>query len=282
MENEIFSQVLGYISIACWVVVSIPQLYENYKRKSSESLSITFLIFWLLGDTFNLLGSILQNLISTVILLAIYYIISDIVIIIQVLYYHNYKNTDEIVIENSESIPLLRTQQNSSFFSRNKQFLGISGGIFCVFLTGIIAYCISAISREFKNHNDDDDVIFILSDEKQHLKFLPQLLGWLCAILYLGSRIPQIIKNYKSKSTEGLSLAMFCFSVLGNITFCFSILFHSTEREYLLINLPWLCGNGGTLFFDFTIFAQFYIYSNNNNNNNNNNSNNNNNRIIDV
>ncbi|CAG8515285.1 7316_t:CDS:2 [Diversispora eburnea] len=250
MNNEIFSQVLGYISIACWVVVSIPQLYENYKRKSSESVSVTFLILWLLGDTLNLMGSILQNLISTVILLAVYYIISDIVIIAQVLYYHNYKRPDEIVITSAdESIPLLRTQQNytsspPSFFSRHKQFFGILGGIICVFLTGIVSYCISSISLEFKNN---DDMIF----EKQRMKFLPQILGWLCAVLYLGSRIPQIIKNHKSKSTEGLSLAMFCFSVLGNITFCSSILFHSTEHEYLLINLPWLCGNGGTLFFDF-------------------------------
>ncbi|CAG8626291.1 14381_t:CDS:2, partial [Funneliformis mosseae] len=85
---------------------------------------------------------------------------------------------------------------------------------------------------------------------KEQMELLPQMFGWISAFLYLGSRIPQILQNYKSKSTEGLSLAMFCFSLLGNLTYCLSVVLHSTDPEFLLINLSWLIGSGGTMIFD--------------------------------
>lgn len=47
-----------------------------------------------------------------------------------------------------------------------------------------------------------------------------QLLGWGSAILYCASRIPQIMQNFRNESVEGLSLIMFVFSVVGNITYC--------------------------------------------------------------
>ncbi|KAI8997551.1 PQ loop repeat-domain-containing protein [Pilobolus umbonatus] len=89
---------------------------------------------------------------------------------------------------------------------------------------------------------------------------VPQLLGWGSACLYCFSRIPQIMQNFNNESVEGLSLTMFIFSVVGNITYCISIMLVSLDPTYLLINYPWLLGSGGTLFFDFTIFFQFYMY----------------------
>lgn len=46
-----------------------------------------------------------------------------------------------------------------------------------------------------------------------------QAVGWISAFLYLGSRIPQIIKNTETKC-QGLSLMMFCFR-LATHSFCF-------------------------------------------------------------
>jgi len=48
-------------------VVSIRQLWENYKRKSGESLSLTFLYIWLAGDIFNVLGATMDNLLLTMV-----------------------------------------------------------------------------------------------------------------------------------------------------------------------------------------------------------------------
>lgn len=55
----------------------------------------------------------------------------------------------------------------------------------------------------------------------------------------IGSRVPQIVHNHKTRCA-GLSLAMFFFSITGNVTYVASILFKSTERRYLLTNLSWL------------------------------------------
>ncbi|CAO3598034.1 unnamed protein product [Absidia cylindrospora] len=101
-------------------------------------------------------------------------------------------------------------------------------------------------------------------DEVNDFRWLPQLLGWTSAVLYVGSRIPQIVKNHRQKSTEGLSLGMFLFAVLGNVLFTMSIFLRSTDRHYILVNLAWIIGSCGTLVFDFTIFIQFFLYNNKN------------------
>jgi len=46
-----------------------------------------------------------------------------------------------------------------------------------------------------------------------------QILGYTSALCYLGARIPQIIKNQKERSCEGLSLLFFMLSLLGNATY---------------------------------------------------------------
>ena len=58
----------------------------------------------------------------------------------------------------------------------------------------------------------------------------------------------------------GLSLLFFILSLLGNLSYGAGILFHSTEREYFLNNLPWLIGSFGTMAEDILIFVQFHIY----------------------
>jgi len=89
-----------------------------------------------------------------------------------------------------------------------------------------------------------------------------QILGYISAICYLGARIPQIVKNQRERSCEGLSLLFFLLSLLGNLTYGAGILFHSLEREYVLTNLPWLIGSLGTMAEDAIIFIQFRAFRN--------------------
>ncbi|KAF9905004.1 hypothetical protein BX616_001113 [Lobosporangium transversale] len=93
--------------------------------------------------------------------------------------------------------------------------------------------------------------------------WLPIFLGWSCAILYWGSRIPQLYKNWVLQSCEGLSIMMFTFTVLGNVLFVASILLNSLDPDYLYRNMPWWLGSCGTLIFDIMIFCQFYLYKDN-------------------
>lgn len=45
---------------------------ENFRRSSAEGLSVEFIIIWLAGDVFNILGAVLQGVLPTMIVLAIY------------------------------------------------------------------------------------------------------------------------------------------------------------------------------------------------------------------
>lgn len=89
-------------------------------------------------------------------------------------------------------------------------------------------------------------------------------------MLYLASRVPQILLNYRRKSCEGISLLFFLFACLGNLTYVVSILAyvphdkgHVGQDEwwrYIAVNASWLLGSVGTLALDLGIFAQFFWY----------------------
>lgn len=49
------------------------------------------------------------------------------------------------------------------------------------------------------------------------------VLGWVMTCSYVGSRIPQLLKNYRRGMTTGLSLPMFVLLVLGSTTYVASI-----------------------------------------------------------
>jgi solute carrier family 66 (lysosomal lysine-arginine transporter), member 1 len=104
-----------------------------------------------------------------------------------------------------------------------------------------------------------------------------QIFGYFCAVLYLGSRVPQILLNYRRKSTEGVSMLFFLFACIGNLTYVLSIFAYephcrgkhgkcrdgealSVYGRYIAVNASWLAGSLGTLFLDLGIFAQFFMY----------------------
>lgn len=60
------------MSIACWTIVFLPQIYENYCLRSGEGLSLALLVIWFLGDVLNLFGATMAGLLPTVALLAAY------------------------------------------------------------------------------------------------------------------------------------------------------------------------------------------------------------------
>jgi len=121
--------------------------------------------------------------------------------------------------------------------------------------------------------------------EPLHFDLWGQIFGYLCAVLYLGSRIPQLLLNYRRKSTEGVSMLFFLFACVGNLTYVLSIFAYEPAcarigsvhggagggfceqdewgrqyGQYILVNTSWLIGSAGTLILDLLIFGQFWIY----------------------
>ncbi|KAI9025147.1 PQ loop repeat-domain-containing protein [Phycomyces nitens] len=277
MWDPVFaSSLAGYASFACWVIVFAPQLFINYRRKSGDGLSMQFLVIWLAGDLFNLAGVVMQDLLVTMFILALWYTVADMGLIWQVVHYQrlNGRLREEVVVSSqdsqsadsqrrmsTETDPLIDQGPMHQFIERlsieNKQIsttvLNIVGGSSIVFLT--LGSCYAYYSVHLKTPKDPEDGM-----PEQMLNVFPQILGWLSAVLYVGSRIPQIIMNTRKKSTDGLSLGMFMCAVMGNIFYTLSIFLRSTDGHYLLINLPWIIGSSGTLLFDMIIFLQFFIF----------------------
>jgi hypothetical protein len=154
---------------------------------------------------------------------------------------------------------------------------------------GVLGWYISErATQSSRKHHEKD-----LDDNAPPLTFdlWGQIFGYFCAVLYLGSRVPQLLLNYRRKSTEGVSLLFFLFACIGNLTYVLSIFAYSPvcgsrlehahavgplEKHrpvcqpgeaasiygrYILVNLSWILGSLGTLLLDMAIFVQFFLYS---------------------
>ncbi|KAK9320803.1 PQ loop repeat-domain-containing protein [Lipomyces orientalis] len=280
------SGILGSISIACWVVLLVPQLIDQWKLKSSEGVSLLFLTAWFLGDLANLLGALWAHLLRNVVLLAVWFVFADALELSSAIYYrffhHNSRycrrshpnstNITECVVDEDETeltadnVPLLSNSLSTSaapvlegnspvaalpLRKTPNKWLHFGVPILAVCLAGFIGYIFSSND----NSNDVDD-----RNDDGGLALGPQILGYMSALLYLSARIPQIIQNYKKRSVHGLSLLFFIYSTMGNVTYAFQIILYSSDRRYILLNLSWLLGSLGTVFQDAIIFVQFYLY----------------------
>ncbi|KAL1612282.1 hypothetical protein SLS60_000506 [Paraconiothyrium brasiliense] len=292
--HEALSGVFGSISLASWIFLLVPQLIENYRQSSADGISLAFLTVWFIGDVTNLAGALWAQLVPTVIALAVYFCFADLILITQCVYY-NAKNARKAArkastrSEDSIEQPLLgrrdssnvglpgsHTRRRSSAASARERrrrasslpslleeedeasqsaWLKNTLSIFGVCAVGAAGWAIAWRTGVWVPTPENDG-----SSSDPETPLGASILGYASAVCYLGARIPQIVKNQKDRSCEGLSLLFFILSLLGNATYGAGILFHSVEKEYFLTNLPWLIGSLGTIVEDVIIFIQFRVF----------------------
>ncbi|KDR82764.1 hypothetical protein GALMADRAFT_275861 [Galerina marginata CBS 339.88] len=246
LSGDSLSSILGWISIACWIVVYSPQVYENYSLQSGEGLSVLFVIIWLLGDLTNLAGALLARLLPTVILLAVYYTTCDSILLFQIYYYRWKRN--RVSIHNSddsdrhgENSPLLEDEgsRHEETVSAKVIVIRYIAALLFVVAVGITAWWITK----------DEETDLVDHPSVGQKWWYIQVLGWSSASLFLGARVPQILKNFKTRC-EGLSPALFFFAIFGNTTYALSICAKSMDKDYLITNGGWLAGSILTVFLD--------------------------------
>ncbi|KAI3843670.1 hypothetical protein MKW98_013606 [Papaver atlanticum] len=87
LSDEI-SFTCGIVSLVCWGVAEIPQIITNFTNKSGHGVSLAFLLTWVAGDIFNLVGCLLEPAtLPTQYYTALLYTISTIVLVLQIVYY---------------------------------------------------------------------------------------------------------------------------------------------------------------------------------------------------
>ncbi|KAI8639794.1 PQ loop repeat-domain-containing protein [Parasitella parasitica] len=272
---------LGYASIFCWLNAQVPQMIENYKLKSADGLSLYLLYFWLAGDLGNMFSCVLNHQLPFQTYLSGYFVSTDLILLCQYFCYSNnrnekslctdkfsshdqsdeYNHFDEEFVFPEEYACLESTKTtkdvgygtiNGNYSSKKTLYMGM-------LLFGCKLGMGSTISTSTIQGGSTQVV--------QSAITFGWVLAWVCTSFYILSRVPQIHKNHKRHSTQGLSLALFSFAVCGNITYAASILFHpGRTTESFLESLPYLSGSLGTLFLDAVIFGQFLVYRKQNNN----------------
>ncbi|KAG8641305.1 hypothetical protein MANES_13G135400v8 [Manihot esculenta] len=86
-----FSFGFGLISLVCWGVAEIPQIITNFRTKSSHGVSLLFLITWVFGDAFNLVGCLLEPAtLPTQFYTALLYATGTVVLALQGFYYDHF------------------------------------------------------------------------------------------------------------------------------------------------------------------------------------------------
>ncbi|KAF2646571.1 PQ-loop-domain-containing protein [Massarina eburnea CBS 473.64] len=350
LDIDAISQICGSVSIACWIVVFSPQIIENWKRSSADGLSVVFIAIWLLGDFFNIFGAVLQGVLPTMTILAVYYTLADIVLLLQCFFYKGFTLKDEVTTSSetsseatlsSEDAPLLSDARNGSSLNGNgvhlpqeddysipprisdidrrrsssqhsfrERFLSIDGThlspatpllhdteaattnkqsprrqrpqstlqtiffnlgtVVLVCAAGVFGWWLSTRRSKSSPHDPEPEA------EPLQFNLWGQIFGYICAALYLGSRIPQLLLNYRRKSTDGISMLFFLFACIGNLTYVLSIVAYkpvckmpgrcekgeaaNIYGRYIVVNSSWLLGSFGTLVLDAFVFVQYFMY----------------------
>ena len=118
------------------------------------------------------------------------------------------------------------------------------------------------------------------TESSQTAETVGRLVSWTSTLLYLGSRLPQIFKNYSRRSTAGLSPALFIAAFFGNLFYSSSLLTNplawasyppfglhgwvgadgSDQATWLGLAAPFWLGAAGVLALDGVIGVQFLMY----------------------
>lgn len=103
---------------------------------------------------------------------------------------------------------------------------------------------------------------FAISNEN-----LGEGIGWITTIVYIVGRAPQIYENHKKRSTAGLSMLMYSFTILGNLFYILSVFAYSTEYDYIVLNMAWITLAVTNILLDLVVICQSRYYNYNNHNN---------------
>ncbi|TPX37534.1 hypothetical protein SmJEL517_g00495 [Synchytrium microbalum] len=283
-KYEYVSFSLGIVGLIAYFFSMMPQMIENYQNQSAAGLSISFIMCWLLGDSAGLAGTFLTNQLPIQKLTGAYFVLSDAVILGQILYYGHrnraMSSADDEIIQQGEEDPLLDTSPRSNSSSSSLTSYTSSSST-----TSLSSSSASSSSTKSTRHLITIAAICMVAcclivpaqaasliDEPQRLCNEPfpvsnigqaagSLLAWASGLLYLFSRIPQVIKNYR-EGVEGLSPMLFLITTIGNVAYGLQITmrFPPVNQRFFAAVLPYLMGSFGVLFFDLVILAQTYLH----------------------
>ncbi|KAF3692945.1 Lysosomal amino acid transporter 1 -like protein PQ-loop repeat-containing protein 2 [Channa argus] len=237
---EYCSVVIGLISMLCFLLSTLPQVYEAYRNgKVEEAMSFGFLFFLFSGDLTSFAGCYLTSQLPIQVVTVVFYIFTDLILISQFLYY-------KIKNSSSRKSPVLKW--------------------LCLMWCGAATLVLLALPKLIM-----DNSTTLNTQSPTHSKSV-QITGYICgylaSVFYLSSRFPQLYKNFQRQSTEGTSYMLFALAMMGNGTYGLSVIvvlpaLRDSKKTFIIKHLAWLIGSLGVLILDFLVTAQFILYRKN-------------------
>ncbi|CAJ0952491.1 unnamed protein product, partial [Mesorhabditis belari] len=258
-ELKLVAFAIGLVSLVLWMMPMIPQFRANYKNKSCAGISLAFLLSWIFGDTCNAVGAILTNQQAIQQAVGIVYVVQDILVASQYVYY------------------------TRVYHKLRPNHRGPTATLSCLAIAAFGSYCLIGktmpngenVLRYERSVSRVLEAVTIPSTSnypprlgapdwwpifESYTDFAGYIIGCIASIVYCVGRIPQLIYNYRRKSCEGLSPAMFYITVAANFTYGVSVMMACTGWHYFWRHLPWIVGAIGWGFLDFLAIMQLYQY----------------------
>ncbi|CAG5135960.1 unnamed protein product [Candidula unifasciata] len=289
--QEQASAYLGLISLAIWMMVSLPQVIKNFRNIDGlAGISVLLLLQWAGGDITNLTGAILTSQLKLQIYLASYFVLTDVVLMTQYCVFilrRNRKKKEERRAAADPTPRLILCLLGFAVFSH-----GICSQVAPLpFLEASVLKSNNLrgerpVLRSLLSIGEDKMSLLYASEESDSnrlqtfdkvtlgtqgdtgsvfwhdkMSIAGYIIGIMSSVFYLGSRLAQIYKNRKLQSTQGLAVTTFMLAVIGNITYAAQILVRDVSTEFLLEKTPWLVGSLGIVGLDCTLLFQFHYYS---------------------
>ncbi|XP_072334368.1 lysosomal amino acid transporter 1 homolog isoform X2 [Scyliorhinus torazame] len=212
-----------------------------------QAVSFWFLLGWLAGDSCNFVGAFIAQQLPMQTYTAVYYVIVDLVMVSMYSYY-KLKN---------------RSRQYGTAINAIAVFM-ILGATVSMLPGEGFGSPIQGM-RKFTSRS-----LLTVSDLSANQKFTTKeiigfTIGGLSSVFYLVSRLPQLRRNWRRKSTEGVSPTLFALMIIGNLAYGLSVILKVPRKgqsvvNYMVHHFPWLVGSLGTMGLDLSILCQFFIY----------------------
>ncbi|XP_067873443.1 lysosomal amino acid transporter 1 homolog [Heterodontus francisci] len=247
-NRDIASVALGLFSIVFFMVSAFPQCYSSCKNGNmDQAVSLWFLLGWLAGDSCNFLGAFLAQQLPIQTYTAVYYVVVDLVMVSMYAYY-TMKN---------------KPRQYGTTINAIVVFVML-GTTVCLVPGNGFGSPIEEMPK-FTRRSLLAVPHFSANQQFSTQEIIGFTIGSFSSVFYLASRLPQLCRNFKRKSTEGISPFLFALMIIGNLTYGLSVLLKiprkgQSEDNYVVHHIPWLIGSLGTMSLDLMILFQFFKY----------------------
>lgn len=284
---EFVSYTFGCLSVLIWIGAQLPQILKNWRKKSVEGLSPGFLAAWIAGDASNLAGCLLTGQLGVQILLASYFCFIDVVLIAQFMRYKE-QSPDVLIVHGYDPYADEDTHDNSNHVINKPRTKSMVENIYMklgsVLSTTSLAGRSSAAPVAFTPPSTTIPAslnssslyyrsiiaslpLVVAVQERDWATSAGYLIAYFSMCMYLTSRVPQIYHNYQRKSTTGISMLLFIFALMGNLTYILSIVLspqcigkNADTLNFLVKEASYILGALGTIIFDFVILGQWHWY----------------------